>query len=226
MRRKISLRDFGAGAVLGLLLGTAGLSAASFGYDGWAKFSLDFKGGYITGFMAMANLARNLDPGGYVDTQYPLVTQAKPGEWVSVIDGLYKKPENQGYQVTSIIQYAAHELEKKYGKALPAEERTRRRMEAQLQALKKRREAAALQAGKEAPAPPKHIAQPEKTVKTPALPKEKPARKWCRCDGKNPKEERAKRRAARAEAEKAAGAAAKPATAPEAAKQPAAPARP
>src|SRR5690349_21595412 len=114
MRFQFSLRDFGAGAVLGLALGTAGVSAAAFGYDGWNKFSYDFRVGYVNGFLSMANLARNLDPGGWVDSKYPMVPTAKPAEWAAKVDELYKDPENQHYSMTSILQTAAHELEKKY----------------------------------------------------------------------------------------------------------------
>jgi hypothetical protein len=222
MRRRISLRDFGTGVIVGLVVGSVGLAGASFRYEGWARFSSDFKLGYINGFLDMANLARNLEPGGYVDSKYPQVEKAKPAEWAMVIDRLYKDPENQRYRIASMMQYAADELEKKYGKSMSADERVRRRMETQLALIKKKQEAAGLKEGAKPPAPPKAVVAPEKSVAKPVV---KKPRKWCRCDGKNPKAERAKRRAAAAAAAAAQGGdAAKPA--PEPAKAPADAAKP
>jgi hypothetical protein len=205
MGRKFSLRDFGAGTVLGLVIGTSGLAAAAMNYETWLKLSQDYKVGYVAGFIQMANLARNLEPGGYIDTRYPFV-MAKPIEFSAKIDELYKDPEYQGYSINSMMMSAAHELEKKYGKITP-EERMRRRMQSQVAAIQKIREAQAKKAGKTAPAPEKIVAAPAKTV--PAAKKPPKVRKWCRCDGKDPKVERAKRRAVRSEAEKAAIAAGK-----------------
>src|SRR5689334_2763415 len=188
MRFQFSLRDFGAGAILGLVLGTAGISAASLGYTGWSKFSQDFRIGYVTGFLSMANLARNLDPGGWVDSKYPMVA-AKPFEWAAKVDELYKDPENQHYTINSMLQQAAHDLQKKYGKPMPAEQRAFLRMQQQLAAVKKRREAQGLDPNMRPKKDPKLLEATPKVV-PPAAPK---PRKWCRCDGKNPKEERAKR---------------------------------
>jgi hypothetical protein len=201
MRFQFSFRDFGAGALLGLALGTAGISAASFGYEGWNKFSQDFRSGYVTGFLSMANLARNLDPGGWVDSKYPMVPNAKPIEWAAKVDELYKDPENQHYSMNSILQQAAHELQKKYGKAMSPDKRAIERMQQQLAAVKRRREAMGLDPSMR---PKKDPTQVEAAPKTAQPPAPKPPRKWCRCDGKNPKAERAKRRAAAAEKAKAA----------------------
>lgn len=195
MRKQGSARGFCAGVIVGAMIGSAGLAAAALGQQGWAKLSQDFRVGYVTGFLQMANLARNLDPGGYIDIKYPQVPKARPVAWAAEVDRLYKDPENQKYTITSIMQLAASELEKKYGKALDPQERTRRRMEYQLQALARKREAAGLKPKD----PTKQAIAPERTVK-PAPPKPKePAKpkqkKWCRCDGKDPQAERQRRRA-------------------------------
>jgi hypothetical protein len=220
MRRNFSLRDFGAGTgvglVLGLVLGASGLAAAAMGYEGWSKkFSHDFKSGFVAGYVMMADLARNLEPGGYVDQRLPYVA-ATPLEWVAMMDELYRDPANQGYTVNSMMQAAAHRLEERKGK-IPVEERMRLRAQTQLQAVERRKETRAAAGMTKPPSPPKFLQAAPQVAKTPPKPK---ARKWCRCDGKNPKAERAKRRAAREEAaKKAAGGQAAPAS-KDSAKQP------
>jgi hypothetical protein len=225
MRRKFSIRDFGAGAVVGLVIGTSGLAAAALSYTGWQKLSQDFKIGYVTGYLDMAGIARNLDPGGYVDTRYPRA-HAKAVEWAALIDKLYKDPEYQSYSINSMMQAVAHKLQEQFG-ATSADERMKSRMARQLEMIKKRQELQAEKAGKQPPKNTKLVEAPEKKVSPPKKPT---TRKWCRCDGKDPKAERARRRAARAEAEKAAGAKpgaeTKPAVKPDAAKSPADAAKP
>jgi hypothetical protein len=201
MRDQRSLRGFSAGAVggvlVGMILGSTGMAVASFGYEGWQRFSEDFKVGYVTGFIAMANLARNLDPGGWVDMKYPQVDKAKPSEVAAVVTDLYKKPENKDYSMASILQAATHDLEKKYGKALSSDERIHAKMNQQLEAMRKKREAAGLASKdsttKVVEAPPAVVAPPAE-----ALVAAKRPRKWCRCDGTDPKEATARRRAAAA----------------------------
>jgi hypothetical protein len=224
MRRRFSIRDFAAGAIAGLVLGTSGLAAAALGYEGWQKLSQDFKIGYVAGYLDMSNIARNLDPGGYIDTKYPKA-HAKPVLWAAMVDELYKDPEYQRYTINSMMQAAAVKLEQKYGKTDPIQ-RSRDRMAFQMEALRRKKEAEAKKDG--APVPEvKHKKAPERTVTAPKKPK---ARKWCRCDGKDPKVERAKRRAAREEAARAAAGAPpagdKAAPAPAPSKQPPAPAKP
>ena len=188
MRYRISFRDFIAGAVFGLLVGSATLSVASIRYEGWARLSQDFKTGYVTGFLSCANLVRNLDPGGFLDSKYPAVPQATPTEWAAAVDQLYKDPANQGYSIHSILQSAAQEMERKYGKAIDPHIRAAQRALSQMARLKKKSEAE----GPVVKKPEKIVKAPEKTVKQPVT---KKPRKWCRCDGKDPKVERAKRRA-------------------------------
>jgi len=195
-RFRPSRGGFPAGLLVGVLLGTvigsAGLSVAAFGYPGWQKFSEEFKVGYITGFLDMSHLARNLAPGGWVDTKYPMVSKAKPREWAATIDTLYQKPENQNYTVTSILQLASHKLQDKYGKDSP-EERTTRKMKAQLEAARKKHEAN-VAAGKVPP--PEKTPPPRAPGKGVKLSDLAPKKKWCRCDGKDPKQARAARKAA------------------------------
>lgn len=114
MRSFRSLRGFVPGLLLGLLLGSAGVAGAGIYYKGWQRFSNDFKTGYVTGFLDMARLARNLDPDGWVNKKYPDSGKAAFVEWANMLDVLYKKPENQEYSVASLLQLAAAELQKKY----------------------------------------------------------------------------------------------------------------
>jgi hypothetical protein len=223
MRKGLSIRDFIAGAVFGLLLGTASFSVASIGYEGWTKLSSDFRIGYITGFLSLANLVRNLDPGGWLDTRYPAVPKATPIEWAATVDTLYKDPKFQRYSIHSMLQAAGSELQKTHGKPIDPYERVKQRAQTQMQRLEARRKAAGTKAGEKSASEPKHIQAPEKKVAAPAK-AAKAGRKWCRCDGKDPKAERARRRAEaaeKAEAETQADAAKKadPGKQPDAAKK-------
>jgi hypothetical protein len=193
MRKRLSIRDFVAGAVFGVLLGSVSLSTASMGYTAWEKLSDDFKIGYVTGFLSLANLTRNFDPGGWLDQRYPAVPNATPVQWAAAVDKLYQEPRMQKFSIHSVLQSAATELQKVHGKPLDPYQRVQQRAQTQLQALQKRQEAKAKKEG-EKPAPVvKNIQAPEKKVAAP--PKKNTGRKWCRCDGKDPKAERARRRA-------------------------------
>lgn len=113
---------------------------------GWTRFTEDFRFGYVFGFLDMANIARNLEPGGYVDEHYPLWPQVKPTEWKAVVDELYRNPENQKYSMTGILQLAAVHLEKKHGPAPNVVERIKPQLSALLNAAAERKAAAAAKA--------------------------------------------------------------------------------
>ncbi|MFN2425628.1 MAG: hypothetical protein ABR587_04175, partial [Candidatus Binatia bacterium] len=187
-----------------MLLGSAGMSVAALGYEGWQKFSDEFKNGYVTGFLAMATLARNLEPGGWVDMKYPEAARSKPLDWRKSIDKLYAQKENQGYTMASLLQLAAHDLVKQHGPGQTPGQRTLQRMQHQLDAVRRKAEAQKKLSPKEpkkaVQAPQDKVPPADKIKKGSAEP---PKRKWCRCDGKDPKAERAKRRAAAAAAEAA-----------------------
>jgi hypothetical protein len=199
MRDLRSIRGFGAGLVVGVLVGSAGLSVAAISYKGWHKFSPDFRTGYVAGFVDMSNLARNLDPGGYIDANYPYIVGARPIEWSDMIAELYKDPQNQGYTITSLMMLAAHKLQEKHGVAGTPTDRVNRKMEMQLDAVRRMREKMGIKPDqgrtKTAEAPPR-VVEPETAVKAPTQ------RKWCRCDGKDPKAAQVQRKAAAAEQEK------------------------
>ncbi len=203
-------KAFIAGILLGVLIGTAGLAAAAIGYKGWQGFSTDFKSGYIAGYLMMSKLARNLDPGGWVDEHYPYVLKATTAEWKDTIDAVYAKPENQQYSIESVLQIAAKELAEKHGGAVSGEDRQYALLRQRLQAMREKQIANLKAKGQ--PIPPQlekpisdlKLAAP-KTVAKKDRPKEK-KRKWCRCDGTDPKAARAARRAAREQAAKGAAA--------------------
>lgn len=203
MRYLRSCRSFVAGIVLGILIGSAGVGAASMGYKAWNGLSQDYKIGYVTGFLAMARLARNLQPGGYIDSRYPEINKAKPVEWANVVDELYADPKNRDYTINSIMQSAAHRLEEKYGPPLSPHERTRRRMQQQLQAVRKNldKKTETMPSGQEktvVEAPPKEVPPPSsESGEVDPAPKKK-QKKWCRCDGTDFREARRQRQAAAA----------------------------
>lgn len=202
MRYAPSLRGFTAGVLVGTILGSVGVAAATFGLKGWSRFSEDFRNGYVNGFLDMANLARNLDPGGWVDKRYPYLPAVKPQEWRGVIDKLYTEPANKDYLITSAMQLAAKRLEDRYGKAVDPLLRQQKRSQSQLEAVGKKM---AAKSGVKNPATPT-----PKAAEGPAvIPLEPSPRKWCRCDGTDPKAAREKRRAEAAAAEAAEAAAAK-----------------
>lgn len=113
---------------------------------GWARFTEDFRFGYVFGFLDMANLARNLDPGGYVDENYPFWPKVKPTEWKTIVDELYRNPENQQNSMTGILHMAAKELEKKYGPAPSVVDRIKPQLAGLLKAAEERRAEAAAKA--------------------------------------------------------------------------------
>lgn len=218
MNVRQSFRGFGLGVLVGLLVGSTGVATAALGYKGWERFSKDFLQGYIVGFMEMSNLARNLHPGGWVDQRYPY-GDAKSAEWYPLLDEFYKDPKYQGYTLPSLLGAASTVLAERHN--IPsADERARKRFQEQLMAAQKRAAAEAAKTG----ASPEDAAQAGSEVasekaakkaaknaaggdsnKVPAVgePAERSGRKWCRCDGKDPKVERLRRRA-KAEAEYAA----------------------
>lgn len=241
MRNGTSLRGFTVGVLVGVLAGSAGMASATFGLKAWTRLSDDYRTGYINGFLDMATLARNLQPGGWVDERYPAFPQARPLEWKGTIDKLYEDPANKDFLITSMIQLAGKKMEERYGKPTDPAQRAKARMDAQLAALKnkfaksaentaeKNKEEAADAAAK-APAKPAEkpaaaatpaVPLPEgKAVQVPVPPRSN--RKWCRCDGTDYKAAREKRRAEAAAAEAAEEEAAKAAAAKAAAAPPSA----
>src|SRR3569832_948218 len=89
MKTSPSSRAIGAGILVGKLIGSAGIAAAGFGWKAWSSLKTDYKLGYVGGFLDMANLARNLQPGGWVDTKYPYLPQVKPYLCAAELDQLY-----------------------------------------------------------------------------------------------------------------------------------------
>jgi hypothetical protein len=220
MSKLRTTRAFGAGVLLGLMIGSAGMAAASFGYKAWSTVSVDYKNGFVAGFLTMANLARNLQPGGWVDQKYPHIPKAKPVEWSKTLDELYAKPENRKYTVTGMLQAVARDLEKKYGPAQDPMDRTRDQMLEKLRALGERNkneqpEGEAGKAGEgesgaplaNAPGDDKAQPGPNDKGEPKALPRtdfpNDRKRKWCRCDGTDPKLARAARQANATEKQKA-----------------------
>jgi hypothetical protein len=201
MRRFGSLRGFISGVVVGALVGSAGMAAAAIGYKGWQAFSGDFRNGYISGFLDMANLARNLQPGGWVDAHYPYLPGVKMLEWRTKTDALYADPENQRFTVESLLQLVGHELGKEHG-VVTAEQRQQGLLKMKLDAIRKKQIEEMTKKGVPVPSeltkpgsPKQHVAAP-KTV--PGSERHRP-RKWCRCDGTNPKEARRLRKERRAQ---------------------------
>lgn len=150
MKRHGSSRGFGRGLFVGLLaglvLGSSAMVLAAPTGKGWTRFTEDFRFGYVFGFLDMANLARNLEPGGYVDEHYPLWPKVSPMEWKTMVDELYRNPENQKYSMTGILQLAAVNLEKKYGPAPSVVERIKPQLAGLLKAAEERKAAAAAKA--------------------------------------------------------------------------------
>jgi len=210
-----TIKSFTAGMLLGVFIGTAGIAAAAIGYKGWQAYSNDFKSGYIAGFLMMSKLTRNLDPGGWVDEHYAYVPGATTAEWMDELNSVYSKPENQEYSIESALQLAAKQLADKHGGAVSGEQRQYALLRQRLEAMRQKQIAALKAKGQ--PIPP-HLTAPISDVKTAPpktiakknRPKEK-KRKWCRCDGTDPKAVRAARRATREQAAK--DAATKPADA-------------
>jgi hypothetical protein len=201
MRKFSFLRGFSSGVAIGVLVGSAGMAAAAFGYKGWQVFSNDFKGGYVSGFLDMANLARNLQPGGWVDDHYAYLPGVRVIEWKLKLDEIYSKPENQKYSVESALQLAGHELEEKHGKSLTPEERER---SITMQMLAARRKKQIEEATAKGLPPPPEIVMPDASVpahapRTAGDPNKPKVRKWCRCDGTDPKLARQQRKARAAE---------------------------
>lgn len=199
MRYGPSLRGFVVGVLVGSVIGSAGVAGATFGLKGWSRFTEDFRNGYVNGFLDMANLARNLEPGGWVDKRYPYLPAVKPQEWRGVVDKIYTEPANKDYLITSVMQLAGKRLEDRYGKAEDPLLRQKRRSEAQMAALRKKLDEDAKKGKPVTPAAkPAESAKPavekpsSEPVQVPAPPRSK---KWCRCDGTDAKAAREKRKA-------------------------------
>lgn len=171
MKRHGSPSGFGRGVFVGLLaglvLGSSAMVLAAPTGKGWARFTEDFRFGYVFGFLDMANVARNLEPGGYVDERYPLWPQAKPTEWKALVDELYRNPENQKYPLTAILRMAGENLEKKYGPAPSIVERLKPQLSTLMKVAEESKAAAAAKAkaeGKPDPAEAKAVQKAEAKV--------------------------------------------------------------
>lgn len=187
------------GIILGFSVGSASVATAMFGYKGWQRFGGDFQLGYLAGFFDMANLARNLEPGGYVDEHFPVWPEVKVLEWRTVIDELYKNPANQEYGMYAIVQLAAKELAKVHGPAPTAIERLAPKLKEQLERARDPKQ----QAQRPATAAP---ADKKPTVSSGASKAHDPwTRKyrWCRCTAVEKKAEKQKRKETREQARKA-----------------------
>lgn len=201
MNGRKRLRDFSTGVLVGVLIGSVGVSAAAFGYKGWQRFDPNFRVGWITGFLDMAQIARAQYPDTYVDRFYPSLPQARPAEYVTAIDKLYEDPQYKNYGMTRMVSLAIKELEKKYGPAETANERMLKQLATTLEVLRKKKEAAGIKT------PTKALPTKPPTPSTleddgPEFIK-KVNKKWCRCDGKTPAEAHVARRAKEAAEEKA-----------------------
>ncbi|HYC00985.1 MAG TPA: hypothetical protein VEC57_17760 [Candidatus Limnocylindrales bacterium] len=163
MRKNGHARGFVTGLIVGLLIGSVSVSIAAVGYKAWSRVSPDYRMGYVNGYFDMAMLARNLHPGGFVDERYPVFPQARARDWVEAVDKAYQNPANQKYSMYSILQVAAGELEKKFGKPPTPLERLAPRLKQQLEGArehtelmqKQKRTAAAKPAAPVVPKPPK-----------------------------------------------------------------------
>jgi len=165
------------GIVLGFSIGSVSVATAMLGYKGWQRFSDDFKVGYLTGFFDMSNLARNLDPDGYIDEHFPLWPNVKVREWRELIDELYRKPENQQYGMFGMVQLAGQELKKKHGAPPKVAERLAPALQEQVERARKAEQAAT-------PRKPAVAGAKSQAPKTPAAPRPNPwahKKKWCRC---------------------------------------------
>ncbi len=152
MRFKSGPWGFGAGILLGFVIGSTSLAMATFGYKGWQRFSRDFQVGYLTGFLDMANLARNLDPDGFIEEKYPTWPKATLADWHNAVNKLYQDPENQQYGMYAMMRLAGAELEKKYGPPPSAAERLTPAFKQQIEKARKVELAARAKAG-DKPAP-------------------------------------------------------------------------
>lgn len=167
------------GIVLGFVIGSASIATATFGYKGWQRFGGEFQLGYLAGFFDMANLARNLDPGGFVDENYPVWPNVRLREWQQTVDGLYQDPKNQEYGMYAMLRIAAAEMKKKHGPGQTTIERLAPRFRQQIDRAKKAEAAARAGSGDSKPAAPAVTGAPPKPAS--AAPPSPWGRKKRRC---------------------------------------------
>ncbi len=180
MRLKSGPWGLAAGIVLGFVIGSTSVAVAAFGYKGWQRFGRDFQVGYLAGFFDMANLARNITPGGFIDERYPLWPKATLADWHDAVNEVYENPDNQGYGMYEIVQLAAVELKKKYGPAPTAVERLAPILNEQLKRARQGVNAAKAKAESQMPAVTGTSAATGAAVAAapPKLPAEPPASPW------------------------------------------------
>ena len=104
-----------AGTVIGLLVGSAGLSLAGFGKKGWDRFGLMFKHGYVAGFNDCVRIGKSTNPHSQIAMLYVLPDSAKGDHWVKEIDKFYANPKFAGRPMSQIMILAGKELEKTFG---------------------------------------------------------------------------------------------------------------
>ena len=118
-------RGVAMGFALGFLVGSAGVASAAFGRQGWDRFGLLFKQGYVAGFIDCVRIAKAIDPFSYIATNFPAPPRAKPIVWVRTIDDLYAKDEHKDRTLAQILIIAGAKLEKDFGddQARPGDQR-------------------------------------------------------------------------------------------------------
>jgi len=103
------------GFAAGVIAATAGVSVAALARKGWERFGLDFKQGYVSGFIDATRIAKAYDPSGYLSRQYRIPPKAPSVYWVRTLDELYKKPEHEARTVWQLMAIAGPILEKQFG---------------------------------------------------------------------------------------------------------------
>ncbi|HYC54156.1 MAG TPA: hypothetical protein VEL28_04380 [Candidatus Binatia bacterium] len=172
MRRHGLTSGFFAGLTIGIIIGSVGLSAGAVGYKAWMTNGQDFRLGYISGFMDMTMLARNLHPQGFIDETYPFFKNARIRDYYDAIDNFYKDPENQKHSMYSAMTLISDEMEKKFGKPQSAIERMAPNIEKKLEAARAKQAARAASAG---------AAKAPAAAPKPAAPKPPKRKIWCKC---------------------------------------------
>ena len=139
MRSRVALTAIGF--ALGVVVGSAGLSAAEFSQKGWERFGLMFRQGYMAGFIDAIRIAKNYDPAGYIAQTFPTPPRATAIHWVAKIDELYTKPEYQNRPLSQLIILAGAMMEKDFGDVMapddPRLKELRRVLEANRKAQRK-----------------------------------------------------------------------------------------
>jgi hypothetical protein len=105
------------GLALGLTLGAAGGSLAGFSKKGWGRVGLEFKQGYMAGFVDALRVAKNQDSSGWMTKNYRVPKNAKAIHWVAEVDRLYKEPSNSNREMAQIMVVAGRNMvdSKKFG---------------------------------------------------------------------------------------------------------------